>query len=616
MDKASRRVELLSPAKDLTCGIEAVKHGADAVYVGAPKFGARAAAGNSVEDIRRLCDYAHTFGVNVYVALNTILKDCELGEAERIIHHLYSAGADALIIQDMGITRLDIPPIPLHASTQTDNRSVEKVSFLQAAGFSQVVLARELTLEQIQNIAENTSVRLEVFVHGALCTGYSGQCYVSEALCGRSANRGECAQYCRLPYDMTDASGKVMVRGKHLLSLRDLNLSDSLEALLDAGVSSFKIEGRLKDLSYVKNITAWYRRKIDDILARRPQYCRSSAGKCAYGFEPAPEKSFNRGFTDYFLTGRKAGITAFDTPKHMGQPVGVVREHHGRSFSISAVSALHNGDGLTFFNAGGQLEGFRVNRVEAGKVVFPAGEPALRPGTALFRNHDHEFERLLAKPSAERKIAVELDFTGSHQGFALRLRDETGVSVSVSAPCAGVDANGEQHDNIVRQLSKLGSTDFVASAVRVSMTSNPLAPSSLLSDMRRRAVDSLIEARMEAYRRNREVRKSLSDVPADFPAREISYTGNVANVKAAEFYREHGVSELAWAFELSPPADVPLMYAVHCLKYSLGYCPARQQKASAFKEPFYLTHKDVRLRLQFDCRNCHMLVYKSEKTEI
>ena len=396
-----RPIELLSPAKDLACGIEAIRHGADAVYIGAPRFSARAAAGNTTDDIRALCDYAHLFGARVYVALNTILKEEELKEAERIIHRLYEAGADALITQDMAIATMDLPPIPLHASTQMDNRTPEKVRFLQDVGFTQVVLARELSLEQIREIARRTTVPLEVFVHGALCVSYSGQCYLSAALGGRSANRGECAQYCRLPYTLVDADGREIAAGKHLLSLKDMNRGDYLEDLLDAGVSSLKIEGRLKEVSYVKNVTAWYRRRLDAILARRPEYRKASAGHCDYTFEPAAEKSFNRGFTPFFLRGRSRDITSFDTPKSAGEPVGTVKDVRGNSFSLQGATTLRNGDGLTFFNERGTLEGFRVNRIEADRV-FTLERPALRPGTRLYRNHDQAFERLLEKPSAGR----------------------------------------------------------------------------------------------------------------------------------------------------------------------------------------------------------------------
>ena len=609
MQTKSRPIELLSPAKDLNCGIEAINHGADAVYIGAPKFGARSAAGNSLEDIRELCEYAHLYGARIYVTLNTILKEEELEEAERMIWGLWRVGTDALIIQDMGITRLNLPPIPLHASTQTDNRTPEKVRFLEAAGFTQVVLARELSLNEIRRISEATTVPLEVFVHGALCVSYSGQCYLSAALSGRSANRGECAQYCRLPYTMVDATGTEIVTHKHLLSLKDMNRSDQLEALLDAGVSSLKIEGRLKDVGYVKNITAYYRKKLDAVLSRRPEYRRASAGRSTYTFEPVAEKSFNRGFTPFLLEGRTADITAFNTPKSLGEPVGTVKEIKGNSFTVAGLKQLNNGDGLVFFNRKGELEGFRVNRVEANRV-FPLDMPQLTPKTPLYRNFDQAFDKLLAKPSAERKLSVEIEFLDNPFGFTLCMEDETGARIMLTEPFAKELARHEQQDNIRTQLSKLGNTPFEASKVVVGLSENWFVPSSLLADMRRRGVEKLLEARRARYPRET-VKRVQPSVSIPFPERQLTYLGNVANGKARSFYQDHGVEQIDPAFELSPRKDVPLMFTKHCLRYSMGWCPTYQKDKSPYKEPYYLLYKDTRLRLQFDCKHCQMLVFES-----
>lgn len=608
MQTKSRPIELLSPAKDLNCGMEAINHGADAVYIGAPKFGARAAAGNSLEDIRELCDYAHLYGARIYVTLNTILKEEELEEAERMIWDLWHAGTDALIVQDMGITRLNLPPIPLHASTQTDNRTPEKVRFLQAAGFTQVVLARELSLNEIRRIAEATTVPLEVFVHGALCVSYSGQCYLSAALSGRSANRGECAQYCRLPYTMVDATGAEIVTHKHLLSLKDMNRSDQLEALLDAGVSSLKIEGRLKDVDYVKNITAYYRKKLDAVLSRRPEYRRASAGRSTYTFEPVAEKSFNRGFTPFLLEGRTADITAFNTPKSLGEPVGTVKEIKGNSFTVAGLKQLNNGDGLVFFNRKGELEGFRVNRVEANRV-FPLDMPQLAPKTPLYRNFDQVFDKLLAKPSAERRLSVKIEFLDNPFGFTLCMEDETGARIMLAEPFVKELARREQQDNIRTQLSKLGNTPFEASEVVVGLSENWFVPSSLLADMRRRGVEKLLEVRRARYPRETVKRVRLSE-PKPFPERSLTYLGNVANGKARSFYQDHGVEQVDPAFELSPRKDVPLMFTKHCLRYSMGWCPTYQKNKSPYKEPYYLLYKDTCLRLQFDCKHCQMLVFE------
>lgn len=603
---SSRKIELLSPAKDLQCGIEAINHGADAVYIGAPKFGARAAVGNSLEDIGILCRYAHLYGVRIYVTLNTILKDEELDEVEQMIWELWRVGVDALIIQDMGIMKLHLPPIPLHASTQMDNRTSEKVQFLEKVGFKQVVLARELSLNEIRQISEHTTVPLEVFVHGALCVSYSGQCYLSAALSGRSANRGECAQYCRLPYTMVDSTGKEIVSEKHLLSLKDMNRSEHLEALLDAGVSSLKIEGRLKDITYVKNVTAFYRKKLDEIFTRRKEYIRSSLGKSVFTFEPVVEKSFNRGFTSFFLNGRTSNITAFDTPKSLGELVGSVKEIKGNSFTISGLKQLNNGDGLVFFNKQGVLEGFRVNRVDANRV-YPLEMPSILPKTPLYRNFDHAFEKLLAKPSAERKLGVQIQFLDNAFGFTLCMEDETGARVMITKSFAKELARSEQRDNICKQLSKLGNTPFEVAKVDVLLEDNWFIPSSLLAEMRREAVEKLVANRNIRY--NREIAKSLHlQEKPHFPQTQLTYLGNVANQKAQAFYKEHGITNIDSAFEINPLKGVPLMFTKHCLRYSMGWCPTYQKKKSPYKEPYYLLYKETRLRLHFDCKHCQMQV--------
>ena len=485
------------------------------------------------------------------------------------------------------------------------------MKFLEAAGFTQVVLARELSLNEIRQISEQTTVPLEVFVHGALCVSYSGQCYLSAALSGRSANRGECAQYCRLPYSMVDANGTEIVHDKHLLSLKDMNRSEQLEALLDAGVSSLKIEGRLKDVTYVKNITAYYRKKLDTILSRRSEYSRASAGKSTYDFEPVAEKSFNRGFTPFFLHERTNDITAFNTPKSLGEPVGTVKELKGNSFTVAGVKQLNNGDGLVFFNNRGELEGFRVNRVEANRV-FPLDMPDIKPKTPLYRNFDQVFEKQLAKPSAERKLSVKIEFLDNAFGFTLVMEDETGARVMLTEPFTKELARRDQADNIRTQLSKLGNTPFEASEVVVQMSENWFVPSSFLADMRRKAVEKLQADRAIRYRRElaRKV-EPAKEIP--FPERQLTYLGNVSNSRATAFYKAHGVESVAEAFELKPEKDVPLMFTKHCLRYSMGWCPTYQKQKSPYKEPYYLLYKDTRLRLQFDCKRCQMLVYKAEE---
>jgi putative protease len=608
-----RPIELLSPAKDLACGIEAINHGADAVYIGAPKFGARAAAGNTLEDIQTLCAYAHRFRVKIYVALNTILTDEELPEAEKLIWELYEAGVDALIVQDMGITQLNLPDMALHASTQTDNRTAARVRFLEESGFTQVVLARELSLNEIRTIKEQTTVPLEAFVHGSLCVSYSGQCYLSAALSGRSANRGECAQYCRLPYTMLDAEGVQIAKSKHLLSLKDMNRSEHLLAMLEAGISSFKIEGRLKDSSYVKNVTAFYRKKIDAVIKKYPErYARASSGVTTFTFEPELTKSFNRGFTDYYLRERSTDISDFNTPKSIGEKVGTVKEMRGNSFTVAGFKQLNNGDGLAFFNESGVLEGFRVNKVEENRV-FPLDMPAVKPKTVLYRNYDHEFEKTLAHDTAVRKIAISIHLTDTESGFSLTVKDEDNNQITLERPLNKELAKRDQEENMRTQLAKLGGTAFSAQSISIAMEQNWFMPSSVLADMRRLAVEALEQARCDNYKREP---KGVVSPDLSTPLNsELTYLGNVYNSKAKQFYAQRGVTQIAPAFELESVKDVPLMFTKHCLRYSMGWCPMYQKGQSPYKEPYYLMYKDTKIRLQFDCKQCQMLLYYDKQVK-
>lgn len=601
-----RKIELLAPAKNLECGMEAINHGADAVYIGAPKFGARAAAVNSLEDIEALVQYAHLYNARIYVTVNTILKEEELKETEEMIQALYRIGVDALIVQDMGITKLNLPPIPLHASTQMDNRTPEKVKFLWEAGFRQVVLARELSLREIAKIhAACPETPLEVFVHGALCVSYSGQCYVSQACFGRSANRGECAQFCRLPFSLVDADGKVIVRDKHLLSLKDMNQSDELEQLLDAGASSFKIEGRLKDVSYVKNVTAAYRQKLDAIFARRPEYRRASSGTSRYEFKPQLDKSFSRGFTHYFLHGRDKDIFSFDTPKSLGEEMGTVKEVRGNYLTVAGLKSFHNGDGVCYMDEQGRLQGFRVNRVDGNKL-YPQEMPRVKPRTLLYRNYDQEFERVLGRKSAERKLAVDLLLSDNEFGFSLTLTDEDNNRVSLTLPREKELARTPQTDNLKTQLAKLGNTPFEAREVSVSFAQNWFLPASVLADFRRQAVDQLLTARKINYRREIAVWKPTQHA---FPQTTLSYLGNVMNTRAASFYHDHGVQRIAMAYEKEPVEEAVLMFCKHCIRYSMGWCPVHHRVRSPYQEPYYLLSNDgKRFRLDFDCKYCQMKV--------
>ena len=601
-----RKIELLAPAKNLECGIAAIDHGADAVYIGAPKFGARAAAVNSLEDIAALVEYAHLYNARIYVTVNTILKDEELQETEKMIWALFRAGVDALIVQDMGITGLNLPPIPLHASTQMDNRTVEKVRFLADAGFRQVVLARELSLREISKIHEACpDVPLEIFVHGALCVSYSGQCYVSQACFGRSANRGECAQFCRLPFSLVDAEGRVIVKDKHLLSLKDLNQSDELEALLDAGASSFKIEGRLKDVSYVKNVTAAYRRKLDAIFARRKEYARASSGSCRYAFNPQLDKSFSRGFTHYYLHGRTKDVFSFDTPKSLGEAMGTMKEARGNYLTVAGLKSFNNGDGVCYIDEQGRLQGFRINRVEGNKL-YPQEMPRIKPRTVLYRNFDQEFEKILARKSSERRIAVSVRLTDTPFGFALTLTDEDDNSVTLSLAREKEPARTPQEENLKTQLAKFGNTPFEAVRIDIDFAGNWFLPASVLADFRRQAVEKLISARRINYRRELFVLKPTAHA---FPQSTLTYLGNVMNAQAVSFYAGHGVASIAPAFERAPAEKAVLMFCKHCLRYSMGWCPVHQRERSPYREPYYLVSTDgKRFRLEFDCKNCQMKV--------
>lgn len=605
--KEGRTIELLAPAKNLECGIEAIKHGADAVYIGAGRFGARQAAGNSVDDITELARFAHFYGARVYVTVNTILKDSELADAEKLMWQLYEAGADALLIQDMAVLRMKLPPIALHASTQCDVRSADKVRFLAGCGFTRVVLARELSIDEIRSIHEACpDVELECFVHGALCVSYSGQCYASQYCFGRSANRGECAQFCRLKFDLTDSDDNVIIKGKHLLSLRDMNRMDSLEELMDAGVCSFKIEGRLKDVQYVKNVSAAYSQAIDKVLVRRREFVRASSGHSVAHFTPDVSRSFNRGFTDYFLHGRTDDIYSFGTPKSIGEKMGPVKEVGRGWLKVSGFKAFHNGDGLCFFNRQGELEGYRVNRVEGNRVFLfldSIDMPSITPGTELYRNYDIEFEKVLSRESATRKIGVDILFREIHSGYEVVMTDEDGYKARVVTEWKKEDARTPQEDNIRTQLSKLGGTRFDATDVEIQMEGERFIPSSLLSDLRRQATEKLESQRVEFYSR------PLAGTPStpQYPVNELSYLGNVMNAQARTFYQDHGVKTVDDAFEKSQPDSATVMFCRHCIKYALGICTKNRKRDLKIQEPLFLTSQDGRqFRLKFDCSRCQM----------
>lgn len=613
-----RNLELLAPAKNLECGIAAINHGADAVYIGASQFGARAAAGNDIEDIRQLCQYAHRYSARVYVTVNTILYDDELDATLQLIRNLYNASVDGLLIQDMGVLQMQLPPIELHASTQTDNRTADKVRWLRSLGFKRIVLARELSAKEIAVIHEAVpDIELEVFVHGALCVSYSGQCYASQHLCGRSANRGQCAQVCRMQFDLVDSDGRELIHQRHLLSLKDLNQSHHLEELIEAGATSFKIEGRLKDVTYVKNVVAAYSRQLNNIVHLHPDlYQRSSRGCSHHTFTPNLDKTFNRGFTTYFLRGRQQGIFSPDTPKAIGEYVGTVKEMRRDSFNVAGTATFANGDGLCFFavsttDGERQLEGFRINRAE-GNRLYPQQMPRnLRAGMALYRNHDMEMERQLSRPSAERKIPVTMYLAATSDGFSLSSDLTSAITVSVNAPHE--QAQKPQYDNILRQLSRLGGTAYECADLKVQPDFNYFIPASLLSDLRRRLVEAMDNHLSTTPIHHTpttaapEGPTSIADTttsqePPHYP---IPYLYNIANQLSRQFYD----ADTLTAYELRG-GDGPLMQCRHCLRFELGYCVKHGGKQSKWREPLFLRLADGRrLRLEFDCKHCQMNVY-------
>lgn len=622
MIKTRKHLELLAPARNADFGIEAINHGADAVYIGGPAFGARAKAPNTLEDIARLVQHARRFHAEIFVALNTIFHDNELEAACRLTHQLYEIGVDALIVQDMGLLEMDLPPIQLHASTQTDIRTVEKAAFLDQVGFSQIVLARELDLRTIQQIAATTTCNLEYFIHGALCVAFSGQCYISHAHTGRSANRGECSQECRLPFTLEDQKGRIIGKDKHYLSMKDNDQSANLRALIDAGVSSFKIEGRYKDLPYVKNATAHYRQLLDEILHDRPELAKSSHGDSVFTFNPQPEKTFNRSATDYFANGRQADIGAFDTPKFSGEMLGKVTKVGKDFFEVETDTQLHNGDGVCFFDVHKELVGLRVNTVD-GKKLFPNEMPAdIRNNMMVYRNRDHAFMRLLEKDSATRKIAVEMIFAETQQGFALSVTDSAGFSatVQIAAEKQAADNAPKATASLRDNLSKLGNTDFTASEIHLQTIQSQakqawFVPASVINHLRRDAIEQLQLARAAGHQRP--ARRAAAVPPAIFPEDTLSYLANVYNQKARQFYQKHGVKLIAKAYEANEElGEVPVMITKHCLRFSHGLCPKEAKgvigvQGTVTAEPMTLISGNDRYTLKFDCKPCEMHVMGS-----
>lgn len=636
MSNGLRKIELLAPAKNLECGIAAIDHGADAVYIGAAQFGARQTAGNSTDDIAELTRYAHQFGAVVYVTVNTIVYEKELAALEHLLKQLVEMGVDAILVQDMAVLEIykklkaeyvargyRMPA--LHASTQTDNRSADKVKWLKENGFERVVLARELSLEEITDIHKaHPDVEFEAFVHGALCVSYSGACYASQYFFNRSANRGECAQFCRMAFDLKDSDGETLIEDSYLLSLKDMCQLDRLGDLLEAGVCSLKIEGRLKDANYVKNVVATYSEALNAYIAKHTgKYCRSSYGRCTYTFTPALEKTFNRGFTHYFFNGRQKDISSFNTPKAMGEYVGYVKEIRRGSFNVAGTAMFANGDGLCFFNRQKKLEGFRVNRVENNRL-YPLTMPKnLEPGMALYRNNDIEFERAMQGKTATRKLQVRFVVDVVNGKLTFTATDECGRSANVVLKETPEKAQKSQYDNIVKQLEKLGNTVWTANEISINNSADEFfIPSSRLAAVRRELLEALEDTPVSNHTDKQAVGETATN---SINANNTVYAdtiniANVANTTAQNYYAAHGVKNAPTAFELNsdykagsttaPSAVPPLMTCRYCLRYALGYCVKNGGKRPTWHEPLHLEAKNgIRVRLAFNCAKCQMEVY-------
>lgn len=636
MSNGLRKIELLAPAKNLECGIAAIDHGADAVYIGAAQFGARQTAGNSTDDIAELTRYAHQFGAAVYVTVNTIVYEKELAALEHLLKQLVEMGVDAILVQDMAVLEIykklkaeyvarGYRMSALHASTQTDNRSADKVKWLKENGFERVVLARELSLEEITDIHKaHPDVELEAFVHGALCVSYSGACYASQYFFNRSANRGECAQFCRMAFDLKDSDGETLIEDSYLLSLKDMCQLDRLGDLLEAGVCSLKIEGRLKDANYVKNVVATYSEALNAYIAKHSdKFRRSSFGKCSYTFTPALEKTFNRGFTHYFFNGRQKDISSFNTPKAMGEYVGYVKEIRRGSFNVAGTAMFANGDGLCFFNRQKKLEGFRVNRVENNRL-FPLTMPKnLEPGMALYRNNDIEFERAMQGKTSTRKLQVRFVVDVVDGKLTFTATDECGRSANVVLNETPEKAQKSQHDNIVKQLEKLGNTVWTANEIYINNSADEFfIPSSRLAAVRRELLEALENTPVSNHTDKQAVGETTTN---SVNANNTVYAdtiniANVANTTAQNYYAAHGVKNAPTAFELNSDykagsttatsAVPPLMTCRYCLRYALGYCVKNGGKRPTWHEPLHLEAKNgIRVRLAFNCAKCQMEVY-------
>lgn len=602
------RIELLAPARDLATGRVAINCGADAVYIGAARFGARQAVGNSLADIEKLVVYAHKYWARVYAVVNTLLYDDELDDAVQLTHQLHRVGVDALIIQDVGLLECDLPSLPLYASTQMHNHTPERVAFLEMVGFQRVILARELSFKQIRAIRAATHIELETFIHGALCVSYSGQCYLSYALGGRSGNRGQCAQPCRCRYSLVDAVDRILAKNRYLLSLKDLNLTDYLRKMLEVGVTSFKIEGRLKGAEYVANLVGHYRRQLDVLLPDLGM-CPASSGQTQFDFEPDPVKTFNRGYTPYFVTGRRPDLVSFDTPKHIGEPLGRVVALYDDSFTLETVADLHNGDGIAFFDKMGKLQGTRINRVD-GPRIYPASMVGIAHGMWLYRNHDHVFIQRLTNAETRRKIAVRLCFTETLDGFCLLAKDEDDNLTQETLICEKRLAQKREKalQTLRHQLMRFGGTDFVCADLEITLSNSYFLPIAKINALRRKVLENLSKVRQQNFPH---LSSSIIPNKEPFPQTELTFEGNVLNHKAIAFYRRHGVSHIQPAAESGLDLHGKrVMVTKFCLKYQLEACPCEESHQDSLPEILFLVNDNgQRLRLAFDCSQCVMEIY-------
>ena len=609
-----KKVEILAPAKNLLQGMLAINSGADAVYIGSPAYGARSNATNSLEDIAELVKYAHLFKAQVFVVINTILYDHELEDCQQLIHKLYKIGVDALIVQDMAIFEMDLPPIVLHASTQANNRDPKQVKFLKEAGMERVVLARELNLSQIKEIYEEADVELEFFVSGALCVSFSGNCYMSIAGGERSANRGSCAQNCRLPYNLTDGTGATLIANSHLLSIKDLDLSEQLPELIEAGITSFKIEGRLKDLVYVKNNVSFLRQKLDTFLETSDTYQKASSGRITINFDPKMDRSFNRGYTDYFVNQRKEKIGSWESPKSKGQFIGKVTKFTDKGYFIENADQLNNGDGLFFINENNEADGLQIN-VVLNDLVIPNNYKSIPEGTEIYRNSDAAFNKLVEREdSTIRKIGIKMTLSETPTGFELTVIDEDGhQSISSFEQEKEASTKGEiVLADIKKNLSKTGNTPFVVDEVTVEFSNNWFLPSSKVNELRREVLENLIDIRIKEYHREE---KAIVKTDHPFPVKELDFTFNVSNRLARAFYKRHGVTEIEKAFELQwDPGKSRVMTTKYCVKYELGKCPKFQRDTMGAKliEPLTLQHGENEYKLKFNCKPCEMEIWEKD----